>query len=372
MEARPELHPLYRPVPEEAERVKTLKPYDPVSSLDKIQQNPGIEHFKLDWNESTIPPSPKVLKTLIEYLGNGSKLNWYPNMHYRPLYEKLATYARVEQSQLLLTNGSDACLELICKTFLNPTDNVVYPVPTYNHFIQFAGLSGAQLRGINGANPFLPTLEELEAHIDEQTKIVYLVNPNNPTGHLYPQSKVLAMARRHPHVLLVVDEAYYEFAGMSCAGLIQERANIIITRSFSKALSLAGLRLGYMIAQDIVLEKLRRVHNPKSVNMLAQVAAVAVLDDIGYYKAYVRQVKRSAALVEAFCKLRNLPCRPTYANWILIQFEDAPAMARKLAEAGVHVRDRSKYLPKTLRLSLGTEEQTREVLNRLGRILDSQ
>ncbi|HOX44726.1 MAG TPA: histidinol-phosphate transaminase [Myxococcota bacterium] len=371
MKARPEEQAFRPQSPEIAKRVQTLKPYEAVSSRVKIERNPSIRHHKLDWNESTIQPSPKVHEALVNFVSQGGALNWYPDLFHLPLYERLAEYTGSRISRLIVTNGSDAALELLCQSYLDPEDNVVFPEPTYNHFVQFAELTGAELRGVKCRNVFQPTLAELEQHIDERTKILYLVNPNNPTGNVYLPAEVLDLAVRYPHVLVISDEAYFEFSGVSCVKLVDEVPNLVVTRSFSKAFSLASLRIGYLVAQECVIENLRRMYNPKSVNMLAQVAAAAALEDLSYYRAYVREVKRSAALVEAFCRRHGVRCRVTYANWILLEFKDAKAMAQRLAEAGIHVRDRSSQLPGVLRMSLGTEAQTVDVLARLERILEA-
>jgi histidinol-phosphate aminotransferase len=369
MEAR-KTHPLLTESLEVSNRIKNLKPYDPVSSLDNIKQNPEITHFKLDWNETTVPPSPKVKEALVAYLNNGSKLEWYPEMFHRKLFEHVADYVGCDVSQVLVTNGSDDALDLICQSYLDPTDNVISPVPTYNHFLQFAERTGAEVIRVQGINPLIPSLKDVCNVVNENTKIIYLANPNNPTGNLYSPAEVLQLALKYPHCLIVSDEAYYEFAGISCAKLAEEVDNIVTTRSFSKCFGLAGLRIGYLVASTTVVENMRRVHNPKSVNMLAQIAAIAALEDLPYYKSYIRAVKRSASLVERFCKKHNLPCWSTYANFILIRFNDATRMSKKLAEIGVHVRDRSKQIPGMLRLGLGTEEQTKEVLARLETLLD--
>jgi len=372
MEARSKRQELDPEQPVIARRVEQLKPYEAVSSREKIDRNPSLRHHKLDWNESTIQPSPKVHEALVSFVTQGGALNWYPDLFHLPLYERLAEYTGSRVSRLIVTNGSDAALELLCQCYLDPEDNVVFPAPTYNHFVQFAELTGAELRGVTCRNVFQPSLKELEEHIDARTKILYLVNPNNPTGNVYLPAEVLDLALRYPHVLVISDEAYFEFSGVSCVKLVDEVPNLVVTRSFSKAFSLASLRIGYLVAQEVVVEKLRRVYNPKSVNMLAQVAAAAALEDLSYYRAYVREVKRSAALIEAFCRRQGLRCRVTYANWVLIEFKDPKAMAQKMADAGIHVRDRSSQLPGVLRMSLGTEAQTVDVLARLERILDAE
>jgi len=369
MEAR-RTHPLLKASPTISERIKQLKVYDPVSSLEKIKRRPDITHFKLDWNETTIPPSPKVTEALVGYLNNGCKLEWYPEMHHKTLFERIADYVGCQASEILVTNGSDDALDLVCQSYLDPADNVVSPIPTYNHFLQFAERTGARVKKVLGENPLVPSLKDVSRMVDENTKIIYLANPNNPTGNLYSPAEVLQLALKHPHCLIVSDEAYFEFAGISCAKLAEEVDNIVTTRSFSKCFGLAGLRIGYLIASEPVIANLRRVHNPKSVNMLAQVAAIAALEDLPYYKSYIRSVKRSSALVESYCNEHGIPCWTTYANFILLRFKDATEIVKRLAETGVHVRDRSKQIPGMLRLGLGTEEQTREVLARLDNILE--
>jgi histidinol-phosphate aminotransferase len=370
MEAKPFTHPLFIESPRISERVVDLKPYDPVSSLDTIRKNPNISHYKLDWNETTIQPSPKVSQALLDFVSNSKTLNWYPEMHYQKLYQKLADYVGCRMAQILVTNGSDDALSLLCQTYLDSTDNIVSPVPTYNHFLQFAQLVGAEVRRVQGQTPFLTSLADVAEAIDENTKIVYLANPNNPTGTLYPPAEILQLAQSYPNVLIISDEAYYEFAGISAAKIIDEVENVVVTRSFSKCFGLASLRIGYLAAPEKIVTDLRRVFNPKSVNMMAQIAAVAALDDMPYYRNYIRDVKRAANLTKKFCDQRNIPCRATYGNFILIQVENAPTIAKKLAEVGIHIRDRSKHLPNVLRISLGTEKQMEDILSRLAKVLD--
>ncbi|RME27641.1 MAG: histidinol-phosphate transaminase [Deltaproteobacteria bacterium] len=362
-------HPLLEGKVQVSSRIRELAPYDPVSSLDAIKSRPGMVHYKLDWNETTVPPSPRVKKRLVEYLQNGYKLHWYPEMNNRQLFEKIAGYVGCRPSQVLVTNGSDEALELLCQCYLEDGYNVVSPVPTYNHFLHFARRTGATVKEVRGANPFLPSLKEIARAIDGNTKIVYLANPNNPTGNLYSPAEVLQLAIHHPQVLIVSDEAYYEFAGVSCAKLVEEVDNIVVTRSFSKCFVLAGLRIGYLVGSDSIITDMRRVHNPKSVNTMAQLAAVAALEDLPYYKSYIRSVKRGAALVQDFCRKRGIRCIPTYANFVLIQLDEPTRVAEMLAEQGVYVRDRSHQLPGIIRLGLGTEEQMAEVLQRFEQVL---
>ena len=358
------------PRPSVAARVRLTKPYDPVSSLQAIKHNRHLDHYKLDWNESTIAPSPKVFEALRRFLDGDSRIQWYPDLCHDELYRNVSEYAGCRTEQIMFANGSDDALAMTCQTYLNPGDGVVAPFPTYTHFLQFAELAGAGLRLVRKDDPFSVSLQDIGAAIDGRTKMVYLANPNNPTGTLFPPVEIAGLAGRHPHVLFLVDEAYYEFSGCSCAAMIRSLPNIMVTRSFSKCFGLAGLRIGYVVAPEEIIGNLRRVHNPKSINKMAQVAAAAALDDLDYYRNYVAGVKRSAAMTRRFCDDHGIVCRLSHANFVLIGLENPGGVAARLREVGVHVRDRSSQLPGMIRLTLGTPEQMREVLSRLGNVLD--
>ena len=354
-----------------ARRVRSTKPYDPVSSLQSIACNRRLTHYKLDWNESTIEPAPGVLEALRHFLDSNSMLHWYPDCRHEELYRKLAEYTGCRIGQLLVTNGSDDALALVCQTYLDPGDEVVAPFPTYKHFLQFAELTGASLRLVRKDDPFSVSLRDVEAAIDDRTKIVYLANPNNPTGILHEPADIFRLAARHLRVLFLIDEAYYEFSGCSCAMMTGSIPNLVVTRSFSKCFGLAGLRIGYLAAPEEIVEDLLRVHNPKSINKMAQIAALAALEDLDYYGGYVREVKRAAIMTQRFCRERAIPCRLSHANFVLIGLKNPSLIAERLREAGVHVRDRSSQLPGMIRLTLGTSEQMEEVLSRLGKVLDA-
>ena len=355
--------------PPVAARVRRAKPYDPVSSLQAIRCNRGITHYKLDWNESTIEPSPKVGEALQRLLGEGRSLHWYPDPGHEELCARLSAYVGCPPEHLLVTNGSDDALALVCQTYIDAGDEVVAPFPTYRHFLQFAELANAAVQLIRKDCPFSFTCEDIEAALTRHSKIVYLANPNNPTGTLLDPEAICRLAGRYPGILFLVDEAYYEFSGRSCAGRATALPNMVVTRSFSKCFGLAGLRVGYLVAAGPIIATLRRAHNPKSINRMAQVGAAAALDDLPYYRRYVAALKQSAAMTRAFCDENRIPCRLSHANFVLLCVDDPVHVAARLREAGVHVRDRSSQLPGMIRITLGTPDQMRDVLQRLGRVL---
>lgn len=353
--------------------IRQLEPYKAVSSLEHIHQNPQVEPHKIDWNEATVPPSPKVIEAITAFLGNTHHLNWYPVLNSTNLIEKLARFHGVPGERLLITNGSDDALNTLCTTYLDGGDRVLVASPTYQHFLVFAQSRGAEIVHHYAADPFATDVEGLEAALRRvQPRIFYLVNPNNPTGTLYTPAQVARLLAASPETLVIVDEAYSEFAGVSAVGLLHEYSNLVVTRTFSKAYGMAGLRIGYALAREQVVADLRRVFNPKSVNVLAQVGAMAALDDQPWLRAYIAEVDAAKVLMTEWFAARGIECRPTPANFIMVRFEQAPWVVKLLMEQGVYVRDRS-HLPNLsgfVRYSVGTVDQMRAVLARTGEVLD--
>lgn len=361
-----------KPGPALSRYVTGIRPYDAVSSLDKIAAKPEQTPFKLDWNESTIPPSPTVIAAINRFLSNSHHLNWYPDLYSRRLLVALGEYVGISPDHLLVTNGSDDALELVCKTYLDPDDQVVVPSPTYTHFLVFAGARGAQILNVYAENPFVHNLDGILRAIHYTTKLVYLVNPNNPTGLMYSEEDVRTLLTAAPNALVIVDEAYYEFAGKSVAHLVQEYTNLVVTRTFSKSFGIAGLRIGYAIGAPELIEDLKRVFNPKSVNVLGQVAAEAALGDKDYLKAYVDEVTDAKVQMVNYFRRRGLQCRTTPANYVLLRIHDPRRFCALLEHEGVYIRDRSsmRQMQHYVRISVGTIAQTEEILNRIGRVLD--
>lgn len=358
---------------EVAHTVRAVEPYKCVSSLDDIHARPGQEPHKLDWNEATVPPSPRVIEAISAFLGNTHHLNWYPVLNSTNLIERLAAFNGVPGNQLLITNGSDDALNTVCTTYINPGDPVLVASPTYQHFLVFAQSQGARIAHHYGPDPFATDVDGLIAALRRlQPKLFYLVNPNNPTGVIYSPEEIARLLDAAPDTLVIVDEAYSEFAGQSAIQLLQTYPNLLITRTFSKAYGMAGLRIGYCFAHEDVITDLQRVFNPKSVNVLAQIGAMAALADQDYLDGYVAEVTASKALMAEWFTARGFTFRSTPANYIMVKFERAPWVVRLLREEGVYVRDRSHMaqLAGYVRFSVGTTEQTHDVLERLEGVLE--
>jgi histidinol-phosphate aminotransferase len=282
---------------------------------------------------------------------------------------RLARYAGCQPHRILVANGPDAALDLICRNRLRHSDNAVAPDPVKPALDKCVEDTGARLRRVPEPVAWMPALDHLKDWIDERTRLVFLSNPSVPTGQIYPPLEILRLARLHPQALVVCDEAYYEFAGVTCAGLMEEAGNLAVIRSFSEPFGLTGLDVGYLIGADQVVAPLRDQLIPDSLDQDALKATLAALDDLPLYRRRFREVKQAAVLIEKFLHDRGIRSRLTYANFILFQVEDAPAVAGRLRRVGIRVRDRSRCLPGTLSLQLGTLKRATEILDGLKRVL---
>lgn len=352
-----------------APTVQALTPYEAVSSQAAIEAKPDHHtSFKLDWNESTIAPSPKVTEAISRYLTEGRGLNWYPRLGSADLVEALVGYTGVSSEHILATNGSDDALHLICDTYLDRGDEVVIPVPTYNHFMVFAQSRGAKLVTTRGETAFDSNLAGIERVMNQNTRLLYLVSPNNPTGVVYEPHIVAEICERYPRTLIVLDEAYFEFSQITGIGLVERYPNLLVTRTFSKAFGLAGLRVGYLASNPSLVKGLRRMYNPKSVNTLGQIGAIAALEDLAYLHEYLDEVRASKEILREFFEKNGVDAHITPANFVVVRMPDLQGTLSQLESRGVYVRDRSSYpgLSGCLRMTVGTQEQTKRLLERVG------
>ncbi len=350
--------------------IEQLEPYKPTSSINIISQKTDMKHYKLDWNEATILPSPKVMKAISEYLQGINNLNWYPEILSNSLRKKLEKYTNVPAENIIVTNGSDDALELINKVFVNHGDQIIVPIPTYTHFYVYAGQRNAEILKIESPDVFKTNLNGILSAITDKTKLIYIVNPNNPTGVMYNETQIREILEFAPHAILIVDEAYYEFAGISMAHLVKEYSNLVVTRTFSKSFGLAAQRVGYLMASSFIVENCLKVFNPKSVNRIGQIAAEAALDDVEHLDAFVRSVTESKRMLKRYFLSKGLDFKITPANYVMVHHPMMPELVKLLEVEGVYVRDRSGQLSNYMRMSVGTVEQTEEVISIFDKVLD--
>jgi histidinol-phosphate aminotransferase len=335
----------------------------------------GEQVFKLDWNEADTIPSPAVMKALQNLLQNPHNVHWYPEATSKEVIDELAKYCGLPTENVLITHGSDLAHELVATCFVRPGDKVLMVTPSYDNFRAAVEQRGAETFKFNyvGSSPF-PVAEFAEALRKYTPRLAYIVNPNNPIGYTIPVDTLreILAACSQLSTILIVDEAYFEFCGVTAADLVPESAHLIVTRSFSKAFGLAGLRLGYLLGHRQIMGVLNRANNPKSVTSFAKVGALAALRDVAHVHHYVEEVRQSRLVYENFFKQHGIKFYPSDSNFILFQCEDPKGLVRALEERNIYVRERTSQFGGVghVRISVGGQESTEAALRALAEYFD--
>jgi histidinol-phosphate aminotransferase len=308
----------------------------------------------LDWNESPFEPLP-----VIQYFEKHkfTKFNSYPDPSNSELKKEISIYTDIDENFIETFNGSDSALDYSFRVLINKGDQVLIPSPNYTQINQTIVSLGGEI--------IYCRIEELSKEIKIcQPKIVYLSNPNNPIGY---NIEVLSMILENKNVYFVIDEAYFEFSKkFSVFKNAQNIENLIVTRTFSKALSLASLRLGYLTSNSNILNKIRSIKNFKEVNRLAEIAGVVTLQNIDWYNNCVDDINRIK--VEFVRNLKNVKIFESSSNFVLIQSEKCLEILEELQKQNILVRDRSTYVENTLRVSIGKENDmvtVTEIINKI-------
>jgi len=352
-----------------------LKPYVPGKPIEEVKRELGLEDIiKLASNENPMGPSPLAQKAAASILG---QLHYYPDSSCFELKKKLAQRFNLLPTSILIGNGSDEILRLVAETFLNPGEQVVLPQPSFSAYEFIAKV----MDGSSVAVPLAEFTHDLPAMlqaVNEQTKIIVICNPNNPTGTIVTQSQVDEfMAQVPDDVLVVFDEAYYEYADSSeyVSGLryLEAGKNVIVCRTFSKIYGLAALRIGYAFTTPEIASAIERVTDPFNVNSVAQVAAIAALDDIDHLQASQELNKKGKQFLYEQMDIMGLTYVPTQANFILIDTgQDCRKVFQGLLQQGVIVRPGDIFgYPTHIRVTIGTPAENTRFINSLRTVLES-
>lgn len=326
--------------------IRRMKPYSPPLAGREPERN-----LLLDFNESVIPPGPEVARALRGFIEQ-NRLQVYPD--YRGFGKKLAAFHGLAPDRLILTNGSDQGIDIVMRALLEAGDEVILPQPTFAMYPQVAGTLDVRVV----SPPFGPALEypleAVRAAIGPRTRLLVVVNPNNPTGTLLPLAELEGLLRAHPDLAVLVDEAYAEFTGVSALGLVDRYANLAVLRTFSKAYAMPSLRLGFVAADPAFVAELLKIRGPYDVNMMAVVAGEAQIDHPQRWRAYVREVMEEAKpRVEAFFRERGVTYFPGAANFVLVRPDDLAGAVGALRERGILVRPQKGAIADCFRLSIG-------------------
>jgi len=323
--------------------------------------------LRLDFNENTVGCSPKVIEAIKANL-SAADLAVYPE--YTAAKEAVARYFRVAPEQFVFTNGTDEAIQVFINTYVDDGQEVLVLKPAYAMYRFYAEVAGAKVVEVEYPQPSMefPLQQVLDA-ITPETRAVILSNPNNPTGtglSLLQIERILARAKK---AVVMVDEAYYEFSGVTAITEIERVPNLFVCRTFSKVFGMAGMRLGCLFSHAANIEYLHKAQSPYSVNSIAVMAAQAAVADQAYIENYVAEVLAARELLCVGLEKLGIRYVPSSANFVLGHFGKRAIEVRdKLRGQAILVRDRSYEAPGCVRITVGTREQTRRLLAALEEI----
>jgi len=355
--------------------IRSIAPYQPGKPISELERELGITGIvKLASNENPLGASSASVAAMKEAI---KTIALYPDGNGFNLKDALVKRFDVTHANVTLGNGSNDLLELAARAFLSPGDKVVYSAHAFAVYAlatQAVGATGFTVPATNGYGHDLPAM--LKTAKAKKVKIVFIANPNNPTGTFLTPDALLVFMRGLPaEILVVLDEAYNEYLPKEnhydSVAWLKEFPNLIITRTFSKAYGLAGLRVGFALAHEQVTDMMNRVRQPFNVNSVAQAAAVAALRDVSFVKKTF-ELNRSgmAQITDGLTKL-GLEYIPSYGNFVAFRIANATAMYRRLLELGVIIRPIGNYdMPDWLRVSIGLESENAKFLHALKHAID--
>ncbi|MBI5150165.1 MAG: histidinol-phosphate transaminase [Candidatus Omnitrophica bacterium] len=347
--------------------------YVPGRPIEEVKRELGLKDvIKLASNENPWGPSPKAVAAIMK---EARQVNRYPDGDCFYLRQALAKRLQVSPRQLVFGNGSDEIIVLAARTFIRPGDEVIIAKPSFLIYDIAATIAGARVKAVPLKN-FRYDLEGMKKAVSKKTRIIFLGNPDNPSGQYFTQKQVerfLDGLRRD--ILIFIDEAYHEYVQapdyVDAIGLLKRHKNILATRTFSKMYGLAGLRVGYGIGDEETVDCLNRVREPFNVNSLAQAAALACLNDRPYYQKLAVEIERQRKAIYAGLGKLGVKYIESCTNFVLMDMrQDASRIVRALLAKGVIVRDmRAWGLERFIRVTIGTAVENERFLNALKEIL---
>jgi len=346
--------------------LRDLVSYEPGKPIEDVARELGLkphEIIKLASNENPLGPSPKALAAMREML---ERSHFYPDGGGFYLREAIAQKFGFERGNVMLGCGSNEIIEFIGKAFLNPGDEIVTARHAFVVYKLMATLFGAKTIEVPDPN-FAHDLDAMAAAITPKTKEVFIANPNNPTGTLLAQDEIDRFMDKVPaHVIVVFDEAYYEFNENAPDTLkfVREGRNVVVLRTFSKIQGLANLRIGYGLAKAELVDVLGKTRQPFNTNGIAQAGALAGLADEEHQRKTREITIEGRNFLQQEFEAMGLDYVPSFANFVLVKVGNGKSVFQSLMKRGIIVRDMTSYgLPEWIRVSIGTMEQNRRFLD---------
>lgn len=352
----------------------TLTPYVPGKPIEEVERELGIKGvIKMASNENPLGPSPLALEALKKAI---ARVNIYPDSNCFYLKRELASHLGCGEENLIIGNGSDEILKLIAETFLNPGDEVIYGWPSFSEYEFVSKVMEAKCIAVPLRDDFTLDLDAIIGNVRSKTKLIFICNPNNPTGTIVKEKELSDFLERLPgDVLVVLDEAYYEYVTApdypDSLKFVKEGKNVIVLRTFSKIYGLAGLRIGYGIASSEIISCINRVREPFNVNLLAQEAARAALNDSDHLERSKELVLNGKEYLYKSFERLGLRYVPSEANFIFVDTgKDSKEVFAALLREGVIVRTGDIFgYPTYIRVTVGTPSENERFVRSLEKVL---
>jgi len=341
--------------------VERMRPYHP-------PLEGRTNKLRLDFNENPIGCSPAVRRALAKL--SAASISAYPEQE--TVRRKAARYFGVRPEELLLTNGTDEALSLVVNTFVESGDRVLFVEPTYAMYRFYSELAGARVIAPRYDAEMRFPWNDVLTELRKSPRVFFLPNPNSPTGNLLSQGELQRILKAARRTMVVIDEAYFEFSGVTVISWIRRHKNLIVTRTFSKTAGMAGLRLGCIFANPELAATMRKAQSPYPVNVAALAAAEAAMRDRGFIARTVREVRRGRRTLEHGLARLGVKSFPSAGNFLLVHFgARSKQIVAALERKGILIRDRSSDFGGEgyVRITLGTLAQTGRLLRELENIL---
>lgn len=331
--------------------IRELSPYHSPLSGDEIE-------LRLDMNESTTGCSPRVLARIQAM--DAKKVALYPSRERGELM--VSRLLGRPPAQVLLTNGADEAIDLLCRAYLEREDELLLSTPTFPMYEIFARAAGANAKKIPSGPEFSFPVDEIIAAINPKTRLIVITSPNNPTGAITSDQDIMNVCRAAPDAAVLVDEAYFEFYGQTMLGVVGTLHNLFITRTFSKAYGLAGMRLGVLVGASEHIGAIRRMTSPFNINGFAVAALEEALRDQKFVNDYVAQIRSTREWFREQLQELGFKCWPSQANFVLVSLgEQKEAILKQMRAWGIALRDRQDC-EGCVRITIGKQQEMEVVV----------